>query len=550
MIRTVTEVGKKNLLLLSLVLIGVAYVYSGTLNGPFIYDDIDQIANNHYIHDLSNLRGLFFECLRNTRPLLNLFYAVAWKIAPYKTWAFHLVLILIHVINTALVFFLLRKVFSKSLEKQSILIWVATVMFAFHPLQVQGISYITGATSAIQCLFYLSCLNLYDSEDTKNDWKIWILLAIAMCCKESCILIPAALVWWDLTIGGRTLKSLPYRRYFLLALPILAVVIPLYFYISNPLATHGDSTGFSLYPYREYMIEQGYYYLFYIRLLFDSSSQSLIHPQFEFNNRVVILGILGLLLCSAFIFSAFLLRSKKPAFSFFVGFFFISLLLTNTFFEMINPFAEYRLYQANLALFVGVGFLLNQLLGLVEKPVLKGVVLASLFSWVVWSCVLMQTVWENEASIFVYSLAVYPEAFELHLLLGSYYETNYKWDLAEEQYLEAVPLVKKHHGPISYHPYRLLFRIYVFSKQWKKALNEIDLIEKELGNGLLPEDGYVVYLRLLRKIDDRVNFDKIREKAVGSYPSSVFPKWGDKPKEGLPQNASKSAETTQQKRAP
>jgi hypothetical protein len=512
-------------LVLGLILLVTCLVYLITINGTFTYDDVEQIANNIDLHHLSNFSGIFLHTLRATRPLLNVFFAVAWSVAPGHTWPFHIGLVIVHLLNTALVYGLMSKILPKTVKGRGTLVWGSTVLFALHPLQVQGVSYIMGGLSAFQCFFYLTCLNLYDAQAKANDWKVRLLLGASMLCKESCLLIPAVLVWWDLTIGNYSIMTLPYKRHVLFVLPCILVIVPLYCIVSNPADVHGNSTGFHLFPYVQYLLIQGSYYLLYLKLLFDSSIQSLIHPYPLYDDHFLPLGILGWFICACVVGSALKFRKTYPLYSFFVGFFFLSLVLTNTFIEMINPFAEYRLYQPNLSLFVGIAYLASRVFLLIQRPTLKVVAVSAPLLWLVWSCVLMQMVWRDEAALYVYSLAVYPESYQLTQMLGAYYEKKMQWDLAEEQYTKAIPLLKNSTGVVLFHPYRLLFRIYVYSKQWDKALKEIDLIESELSGGKLPDDGYDVYLRILRKINDRPRFEMIRKKSQAFYPNHSFPEW-------------------------
>ena len=194
---------------------------------------------------------------------------------------------------------------------------------------------------------------------------------------------------------------------------------------------------------------------------------------------------------------------------------------------MSNPFAEYRLYRANFSPFVGIAYGTSKLVGLLKRPMLKAVALTAPFVWLLWSCFLMQEVWSNEVAIYVYSLAVYPDSYEMIQQLGSYYENRNAFDLAEEQYQKAVPLVGKFHGVVNLHPVRLLFRIYVHSRQWDKALKEIEVIERDFSAGQLPTDGYGMYLHMLKVKNDRLRYEEIKKKAQGFYPSEVYPLWTD-----------------------
>src|SRR3972149_9734370 len=91
------------LIALALVVASVAAIYTGILDAPFIYDDEDFILYNDAVKDLSN-----FWPPTGSRYIGFLSFALNYAIGGFDVFGFHLVNRAIHVINSLLVYFLLR----------------------------------------------------------------------------------------------------------------------------------------------------------------------------------------------------------------------------------------------------------------------------------------------------------------------------------------------------------------------------------------------------------------------------------------------------------
>ncbi len=504
---------------LLVLLAATAAIYGVSLHGPFVYDDIQQFYDNARLHDIFRLRDVVFCGLRETRPVMNALFAACWTFAPGQAWPFRLVLLAAHLMNGALAFALLRRHFGAAAA------WMATALFLLHPLQTQGVAYLSGGVSALQCFFYLACLTIHD-----RGWKPgWILalLPVAILTKETCALIPLALVAHDLTLGGKSSSAVRWKRHLGFASAALVPGALYFLLVRNPLAVHAGMAGFGLFPYGEYLLVEFGSYLFHLRLLADVSAQSLIHPYPAFDRGVLLRGLIGGAACASCLVAAWRRRARAPRFAFFVAFYFIALLPTNGFIEVVNPFAEYRLYQADLALFVAIAWGLERLCGLLARAPARMAIRAALLTWTAWNCFLMQRVWSSEPAIYVHSLGSYPDSPELTQLLGGYFEDSGRLDLAEEQYRKSEELLARHPIPLPIHPSTLLAQLYVKSGDEAKLLGELERMNADPAIARLDASFYREELRLLRAKGLRERFEAIRLRAGAENRGQLLPAWDE-----------------------
>jgi len=90
-------------------------IYSNTLKSPFVFDDIPNITINPYIRlthlDFEKIFNVGFKSPCSHRPLANISFAVNYYLGKYDVTGYHIVNILIHLLNGILVYFLARITF-------------------------------------------------------------------------------------------------------------------------------------------------------------------------------------------------------------------------------------------------------------------------------------------------------------------------------------------------------------------------------------------------------------------------------------------------------
>jgi hypothetical protein len=430
--------------LITTAIIGSA-IYLISAHSPFIYDDVDQIAFNSKLHQLYPLFNAVFCGIRQIRVASNLSYAWNWSLSQGSTWPFHITNIALHFINTLLVWCLLGRMLSlgSSDEKPFERVFLrdfSSFLFLVHPIQAEAVSYIGGRTSLLQAMGFLAALLAFSSSKRKPI-LVSLLIAFSLLLKESCVLIPFVLLGYELTLNKKNLKTVS-KKEFALYFGTSLLILPVYLILKDPRSMYDGTVGFSLYPFGSYLVWQARYYLFYLWIFINPSAQSILHIPPELSPAIWLEGIAGALLCVSATFFAWKKRFEYSIASFLVILFFVPLLPTNTFIQMVNPFAEYRLYLSNLSAFFLLSWVILKLIQLIQDKLFQKV---AIFSFAALFCVLsslQQVTWSDEVELASRSVENYPDSYQTHLLLGGAFEAKGNLEAAQEQYATAMQLVQ------------------------------------------------------------------------------------------------------------
>ena len=178
----------------------IFFIYSNTLDVPFVYDDIDNILNNNNIRikefSWFSITGLFNGPTAN-RPFSGFSFALNYYFHQYDLFGYHLVNITIHLMTGLSLFILFQKTlkilpenshFIKKRKQYSFLIpFFSAWIWLVHPLHVQSVTYVVQRMNSMSSFFYILSLLLYvqgrifqRSWRKKNltDFKAKILLSI------------------------------------------------------------------------------------------------------------------------------------------------------------------------------------------------------------------------------------------------------------------------------------------------------------------------------------------------------------------------------------
>src|SRR6266404_348554 len=127
--------------------------YANALANGFVFDDHGHVLTDKSFRSLSNVPSLL---VASYRPLRDITYAIDFAIWGERPLGFHLTSVLIHVVNTLLVFALLLRITRKTL-----LASLAALIFAIHPIQPDAVTYISGRRDVLFSLFYLASFHSY-----------------------------------------------------------------------------------------------------------------------------------------------------------------------------------------------------------------------------------------------------------------------------------------------------------------------------------------------------------------------------------------------------
>ncbi|MEJ2164647.1 MAG: tetratricopeptide repeat protein [Desulfobacterales bacterium] len=183
---TIKDGPKQEILLLSLLAVLVILIYTPSLTGPFIFDDIGNIRDNPHIRipalSLENLVWAAFHSPITNRPLANVSFALNYYAHGYNPVGFHAVNVLIHIASGFFLYFLAKATLSTPAlkAKYARLGWIpffTVFIWIVHPLQTQSVSYIVQRMNSLAAMFYILSLLLYArfrlSARTRSRWLLF-----------------------------------------------------------------------------------------------------------------------------------------------------------------------------------------------------------------------------------------------------------------------------------------------------------------------------------------------------------------------------------------
>ena len=195
-LRTTSQRIVLSVLALALV---TTFSYAPAFRGGFIWDDDDHLTQNPAVAASGGLR-LIWSSLTISRyyPLtLTTFWVERhlWGLTPLP---YHAANIALHVLNTVLLYALLRKLNVRGA-------WLAAALWGVHPVNVESVAWVTELKNTQSGFFFLLCLLCYLQYDERPESWWWfasanVLFAAALLSKPSTVFLPAALllyVWWQ-----------------------------------------------------------------------------------------------------------------------------------------------------------------------------------------------------------------------------------------------------------------------------------------------------------------------------------------------------------------
>ncbi|GMR04707.1 MAG: tetratricopeptide repeat protein [Thermodesulfobacteriota bacterium] len=229
----------------ALVIVGFI-VYYHALYAPFAFDDTLYIVRNPWIRSPGNLL--------DTTPLRyigDVSFFLNYRFFGPGPFSFHLVNVVVHIINAALVFSLIKLIFTTpffvnatsrdaSIKEACLPIALITsLVFLVHPINTQAVTYISQRYTSLSVLFYLAAVTLYlrarlgESAPGRSRGSIFlsapylgafVATVLAMKTKEIAFTIPVVMALLEITLfTGRARK----RLFLLLPFFLTLLIIPL-----------------------------------------------------------------------------------------------------------------------------------------------------------------------------------------------------------------------------------------------------------------------------------------------------------------------------------
>jgi len=201
------SISKKTTLLWIIVITVVTIIaYSPAFNNEITnWDDDNYIIENPYIKNFSkeNLKNIFSKYyMGNYHPLSMLSLNIDYKIAglnkdnEFIAWIYHFTNILLHILNTLLVFWLVYLLFSK-IE----IAIAASLLFGVNTLHVESVAWISERKDVLYAFFFIASLISYTYYLKNNKIKYYlfafILFILSLLSKGQAVSLAVTLIAID-----------------------------------------------------------------------------------------------------------------------------------------------------------------------------------------------------------------------------------------------------------------------------------------------------------------------------------------------------------------
>ncbi len=421
-------------------------VYANTSAYNFVFDDLTGILNPHIIASATSLPQAFRLLGEPWRSLTQLSYALTIKIAGTNPRTFHITNLLIHALNSVLVFGITWHVAALWMAptKRELFALASATIHAVHPIYSEGVAYVWGRSSSLCGSFYFGAVLLvmagYRSEERKK--YLWYSLALvsgflAWKTKEEAITLPFVIAAFFALVGcWRAAGGLILLPFGLIAIrwsDIVRLTVNVRENQSAVLAGAApvlDRFSYSL-TYVKALV------LYYLRMFVLPLNQNVdpdIKPVTTVLDPLFLVSVMVLIML---VFWGVVSARRNRVIFFGLVALLVSPLLAYSFMPLGDVVAEHRIYIAGL----GFDLLLAALLtrsGRYGLPVLSALVL--LFGLMT---VQRNQVWANSVSLWKDAEQKSPKSPRPHLNLGLAYQSAGWSDAAVTEYWHALSINPK-----------------------------------------------------------------------------------------------------------
>lgn len=460
---------------IALLLLLIVAVYFPSLKNDFVYFDDDKaILYNPVVNGTSNATLFHGQNLGMYAPATWLLYKATYAFSGKTAFGYHFVSLLLHLINTVLVFLIFLQLFKKNDEAPAYS-WQSTTLpffialaFGLHPIQVEAVSWAAGQSTLLFSLFYLAAALFYiKSVQKEQKSQYYLSLAfflLALLSKSAAVTLPLLLMAIDAYLAAPA-RSFQWKN----KLPYLALSLIFGLYTFSTRAQEGhniaqSSSTFSAVD-RIFMVCQTI--LFYPFKLLVPFGFSIAYPFEKLNGQwpwhyfaaiPVLIGVIYLVSLAA---------KQLPKVQL-AALWYILPLLPMLPFITVGSFelrSDRYVYIAGCGIFLGIGLLLEK----IKNPMAKTGIYLAIAAGLGILTMKQATVWQNGVNLFKNCVEITPNAPLCQCNLGYSELISFNFDNSTKHYTNALNLDKNY-----VEAYNGRGQAYFQTKKFKEAYSDFD----------------------------------------------------------------------------
>jgi protein O-mannosyl-transferase len=420
----------------AILAVAVLLAYFNALAGVFQFDDYNVIVDNPAVHTLS----AWFDSMPGIRPLLKLSYALNWTIDS-GPFGFHLFNVLVHAVNTVLVYRLLRVLRGERVEMQ----WaplVGALLFALHPVHTEAVTYVSGRSISLMALFYLCSILAWMRADRAAHVGAWRALSAGLfgatlLVKETAITLPFALLMLDvLATRHRFTPGQMLRR---LSWHWLVLIGGLLVIAASPTYRHLLAVSLSARGTLDNLLTQANAVCYLAAQLILPWRMN-VDPELPLLTTVTPVLILQMTVLIAIVVFGLRNMRRRAGLAFAILWFFLHLLPTNSLLPRLDVVNDRQLYLASIGVFYAVGLGAEWSLERVQRKWMTGLATGAVLLVLGVATVQRNQVYESEVAFWEDVLAKSPGKARVANNLGFAYQQAGRLAEATLAYRQAIEL--------------------------------------------------------------------------------------------------------------
>jgi Tfp pilus assembly protein PilF len=447
---------KSKLIVVLILIIATIAIYWPVQNYEFVdYDDILYISGNYIVKagfTYNNLINAFTDTsTSNWHPLTMLSHMLDWRIFGNNAGGHHWTNVIIHIINTLLLFIFFRNVTGA--------IWPSAfiaALFAIHPLNVESVAWVSERKNVLSTFFWILTMILYVRYVQLPGWKrylpVFICFALGLMTKPMLVTLPFVLLLLDYWPLNRTtlysqdkeknqtpivVNKLKISSLILEKVPLFSLVISSIVLTLIAQRSVGAIAGLDALPLSDRIINSIFSYVLYIKKIFSPDDLLFLYLRSYIPLWQIFLAAISIAVITFLVLKCFRSHPYLP-----VGWFWylgtlipvIGIVQVGT-----QSMADRYTYVPSIGIFICLAWGVPQLLNKISyrKPLI--VFIAGFFIlFFIQASYHQVKIWKNDFTLSSYFMKMNPEYYLGYQIMGASMEKSGKNEQALYFYYLAI----------------------------------------------------------------------------------------------------------------
>ena len=439
----------QNGLLLALIAILVFIAYYPALTAPFYLDDFESISQNLIIQngELTSILEVY-----GFRFITYLSFKLNYLVSGLEVFGFHITNILIHVLTSISVYFLIYQV-TRSINFESSdkgLVYfslIVSALYALHPINSQAVIYIVQRAALFAALFYILSVLFYLRFRLANSRKFLYLSLFLLCfclalfSKQNTVTIPFVLVACELFL----IRKIKTKIWWLILFSVSLLIFTCLLFEPNLLTSLDKATRETQDLSRLAYLKQQFVIIWiYVSKAIVPWQLRLEYPYTIDSFSTLVTSVSALAHCCVILFALYI-RKRHSFVTFFVAFFYISMLVESSIIPIRDLAFEHRIYLPSVAIYalsVYAVYLLILRFNLYYRVAPQTIMFLSFILLTLLTVGTFQraSLWQDKEAFYKNEIAMFPTSSRLYTNLATYYISKDSKVSAAEMYLKAFEL--------------------------------------------------------------------------------------------------------------